>query len=103
VTPLRSGAVPDVAAPACDAPELAGALAPPEVVVALLLDFAVLLPALFDAPAELQAASRVAATPVARTEMAGLDNLRTYVFPSDECHMQVGYASMSCEPMRGGR
>lgn len=84
MTPLRSLALPDAAASADDAAEAAGALV--EGAAELLLDVAVALDvaALFDAPAELQAASRVAPIPAAKTEMAGRDNLRTFMFLSDE-------------------
>jgi hypothetical protein len=88
VTPLRSVAVPDASAPADDAAELAGASLDRAAASALLLEVAVVLDvaALFDAPAELHAASRVAAMPAAKTEIAGRDNLRTFMFPSDDGH-----------------
>jgi hypothetical protein len=81
VTPLRSVAALDPAAFAAEATALAGALAGAALAalaVGVLLDVA----AVFDAPAELHAASSVATTLTARTDMAGLDSVRTFVFPS---------------------
>jgi hypothetical protein len=87
-------AAPDAAGSAGDA---AGVLAGADdaAVAALAVPVALEVAAVFDAPAELHAASRLATTPAARTETAGLDSLRTFEFPSDECDMQVVSTDLS--------